>query len=208
MISDFSYTKSWRSSADFPTVENDETQVREDMQCLFDEVRDFINLRLIPAVNSLSPQSGGEESYTNLVRSAQAVDSSAVYNSVGYKNGAYISDGAESANANDCLTGCIPYEINGAQPTDVLYIKGYTGTGSASHTRLCARNAGKQKVYELNGFLSSAAIFDVDVLAAGYYKLTPISGVHESVSNVAYLQFSFAQPDGSGIIITKNEPIT
>lgn len=54
MIQDFSYTKSWRSRTDFPTVEDDEEQVREDMQCLFDELRDFLNDELQPVVNELS----------------------------------------------------------------------------------------------------------------------------------------------------------
>ncbi|MBQ2995846.1 MAG: hypothetical protein IJE22_01235 [Oscillibacter sp.] len=39
----FEYTKSWRSPADFPTVEVSEVQVREDMQCLFDEAAEGIN---------------------------------------------------------------------------------------------------------------------------------------------------------------------
>ena len=39
----FSYTKDWNSADDFPTIETDETQVRADMQCLYDEVRDYIN---------------------------------------------------------------------------------------------------------------------------------------------------------------------
>lgn len=147
-------------------------------------------------------------SYTNLIRTSEALDSSAIYNSIGYKNGHYVSNGAESTNANDCLTGCIAYEVNSStQPTDVLYIKGYTGTVEASHTRLCARNAAKAKLYEFNGFLNSNNIFDVTTLGTGYYKLTPKSDVHHSYSNIAYLQFSFNQPDGASIVITKNEEI-
>ena len=38
-----SYTKDWNSSDDFPTIETDETQVRADMQFLYDEVRDYLN---------------------------------------------------------------------------------------------------------------------------------------------------------------------
>lgn len=47
----FAYTKSWRSQADFPTVETSEVQVREDMQCLFDEAAAGINA-IIDAVNA------------------------------------------------------------------------------------------------------------------------------------------------------------
>lgn len=37
------YTKNWESQDDFPTIETDETQVRADMQCLFDEIAAYIN---------------------------------------------------------------------------------------------------------------------------------------------------------------------
>lgn len=43
MFQKLNYTKDWRNPADFPTVETDETQVRSDMQILFDEARDAVN---------------------------------------------------------------------------------------------------------------------------------------------------------------------
>lgn len=149
-------------------------------------------------------------SYTNLIRTSEALDSSAIYNGgLGYKNGYYLSTGNESVNTNDCMTGCIPYQISGSsQPTDVLYIKGYTGAANASHTRLDIRTSSKQRVAEYNGFLNSNNVFDVTVLGTGYYKLTPKSDIHHNFSNASYLQFSFNQPDGSSIVITKNEEIT
>ena len=148
-------------------------------------------------------------SYTNLVRTSQEVGSSAVYNNgLGYKNGYYISSGSEAANANDCLVGCIPYTIdNSAQPTDVLYIKGYTGSANESHTRMCVRNSSKSRITEYNGFLSDNLVFDVETLGTNYYKLTPKSGVHHNFNNIRWLQFSFHQADARTIVITKNEPI-
>lgn len=148
--------------------------------------------------------------YTNLIPLSEEVSSSAIFNSgLGYKNGYYISAGAEKANASDCLIGCIPYVISGSQPTDILYIKGYTAGASASHTRMCVRSANKSSVAEYNGFLSSNGVFDIEVLDAGtgYYKLTPKTGIHTSFSDIGWLQFSFHQADASGMIITKNEPI-
>ena len=44
------FTKNWENPGDYPTVELDETQVRKDMQSLHDEVKDYINNKLIPAV--------------------------------------------------------------------------------------------------------------------------------------------------------------
>ena len=129
---------------------------------------------------------------------------------LGYRNGYYISGGSESANAADCVTGCIPYEIisGGTQPTDVLYIKGYTGAANASHTRMNLRKTDKTHGAEYNGFLSGAAVFDVEVLGTGYYKLTPKTGLNHSFNyDVGYLRFSFAGTDGANIVITKNEPI-
>ena len=145
----------------------------------------------------------------NLIPESVEASSTEIYNSgLGYKNGYYISVGNESANTNDCITGCIPYIINTVQPTDILYIRGYTGGASESHTRMCVRSADKTRITEFNGFLSSNNIFDVEVLDTGYYKLTPKTGIHHSYTNVAWLQFSFHQPDGSKIIITKNEELS
>lgn len=141
----------------------------------------------------------------NLIPLSEEVSSTAIYNNgLGYKNGYYISSGNESANANDCMTGCIPYLISGVQPSDVIYIKGYTGAANASHTRMCLRNASKERVTEFNGFLNSNNVFDVTELGTGYYKLTPKANVYTSYS-CTYLQFSFNQSDGSPIIITLND---
>lgn len=42
-LSTFEYSKSWRSAEDFPSYEENEERVRDDMQILFDEVRDALN---------------------------------------------------------------------------------------------------------------------------------------------------------------------
>ena len=133
-----------------------------------------------------------------------------MYNGGGYKDGYYLSGGNETPSAGDCVTGCIPYTIAAdAQPTDVLYIKGYTGALSAAHTRMqtLTPDKGTRKA-QYDAFLNSNAVFDVETLGSGYYKLTPKSGIHHSVNGVGWLRFSFVGTDGSGVVITKNEPIT
>lgn len=45
-----SFTKNWENPGDYPTYEPDETQVRKDMQSLHDEVKDYINDKLIPEI--------------------------------------------------------------------------------------------------------------------------------------------------------------
>lgn len=149
-------------------------------------------------------------SYTNLVRTSEALDSTAVYNGgLGYKNGYYTSVGKESAKAGDCCTGLIPYVITSTeQPTDVLYLKGYTGAANASHTRLSTWTAGKVHKNEYNGFLASSNLFTIETLGTGYYKMTPVANLHHMINGVGYLRFSFAGTDGGDIIITRNEEIT
>ena len=148
-------------------------------------------------------------SYTNLVRESEAIDSTDVYNGgLGYKNGYYMSGGNESANAADCITGCIPYTITAdAAPTDVIYIKGYTGAANASHTRRALLTASKTTKNETNGFLASSNYFTIEKLGTDYYKMTPVANLHHSINGIGYLRFSFAGTDGVNIIITKNEPI-
>ena len=45
-----SFTKNWENPEDYPTYEPDEVQVRKDMQSLHDEVKDYINDKLIPEI--------------------------------------------------------------------------------------------------------------------------------------------------------------
>lgn len=46
----FQFTKNWNNPDDFPTVELSEEKVRADMQLLHDEVKNYLNDTLIPAV--------------------------------------------------------------------------------------------------------------------------------------------------------------
>lgn len=39
----FEFSKNWENPADFPTYEENEEQVRADMQCLYDELKDALN---------------------------------------------------------------------------------------------------------------------------------------------------------------------
>jgi len=47
-----SFTKDWTNAVDFPTYEANETKVREDMQFLYDEIKDYINDTLIEALEA------------------------------------------------------------------------------------------------------------------------------------------------------------
>lgn len=52
-VSDLAFSKVWTNPDDFPTYEGSEVKVREDMQCLYDEIKQFLNGSLIPALNAL-----------------------------------------------------------------------------------------------------------------------------------------------------------
>ena len=52
-----SYSKEWTNPTDFPTVETDEAQVRADQQLLYDEIKTFLNTKLIPALEALGVES-------------------------------------------------------------------------------------------------------------------------------------------------------
>lgn len=52
-IGSLEYSKDWTSPSDFPAVEPNEAQARQDMQYLFDEVKRYINTILIPGLKGL-----------------------------------------------------------------------------------------------------------------------------------------------------------
>ena len=55
-----SFTKDWNNASDFPSYEENETQVRADMQLLHDEVKNFINEKLIPGIETLAVPGAGD----------------------------------------------------------------------------------------------------------------------------------------------------
>ena len=52
-LNKLNFTKDWTNPSDFPTVETNEEQVRADQQLLFNEIKAFLNTKLIPALESL-----------------------------------------------------------------------------------------------------------------------------------------------------------
>ncbi len=52
-LSDLTFTRTWLSAEDFPTIEPDETTVREDLQFHPDAIKMYINETLVPAYNAL-----------------------------------------------------------------------------------------------------------------------------------------------------------
>ena len=144
--------------------------------------------------------------FTNLVLTAEAADSTDVYNGVGYKNDTYISSngqGTDVAQSGVVSTGWIPYLRNSS---NVVYIKGATLDTTSDLVRIFAYN---EKDYQNTscGYANGARILDyysVETLGDKYYKLTPIASPADSYVN--YLRISLLGT-GENLIVTVNETI-
>lgn len=66
-IGGLEFTKDWTNPVDFPTYEDNETQVRADIQCLYDEIKNYINRTLLPGLTT----NGAENT---LLSSGQSVE--------------------------------------------------------------------------------------------------------------------------------------
>ena len=54
------FKKNWNNASDFPTYEENEAQVRADLQALHDETKEFINDKLIPSIENLAVPGAGD----------------------------------------------------------------------------------------------------------------------------------------------------
>ena len=133
---------------------------------------------------------------TNLVPTSQEKGSTAVYNGIGYKNGAYVSDnGADGNDAANVVTGWIPYN------KEVIYIRGAILDLTDSHVRW--RSYFGNKTDSLFGDGSNMNnFFTIETLADQYYRLTP----KDTIKNSAYYRISLVG-SGENLIITHDEPI-
>lgn len=155
-----------------------------------------------------------DATYTNLVPTALAADGASVYNEIGYKNGAYVSDGTSyGSDANTVATGYIEYKVGQA-----IYIKG-AELNSNSHVRCyVVSSVGGTTVYAVtapaNGKWkdnSNRELFNIETLGDKYYKvtitdtfLTASGGI--SVGGTMYYRMSL-YGSGENLIITHDEPI-
>ncbi len=149
--------------------------------------------------------------YTNVLATAQAYGSTAVYNSVGYADGKYLSTSAAPYEGTDSaffLTGYMSYTPADKKP---IYIKGAVWTED-SHSRMNFFNSSKAIIGTyINGGGSSAnkmsTYFTVETLGSNYIKLTPTATqLSADAASVVYFRMSL-KGKGSGVIITIDEPI-
>ena len=161
--------------------------------------------------------------YTNLVPTAQAMNSTDPYNGTGYKNGYYLSSSSpfEGTDAATVLTGYIPYTISATGVPKTIYIKG-AAWEAISHCRMYFFVENKNSIcgpyISGNGSGNNALskYFTVETLGDKYIKLTPIastSGTNSklvetvaSATNARFVRFSL-KGTGANLIITLDEPI-
>lgn len=161
--------------------------------------------------------------YTNLVPTAQAINSTDPYNGTGYKNGYYLSSSSpfEGTDAATVLTGYIPYTISATGVPKTIYIKG-AAWAAISHCRMFffdetkSTIRGPQIAGSSTGNGSITTYYTMETLGENYYKLTPIasdSGTNSKLvqivansTNARFVRFSL-KGTGANLIITMDEPI-
>lgn len=151
---------------------------------------------------------------TNLVSTSQSVDSTAVYNGVGYKDNAYISTStkAEETVNGHALTGLIPYTIT-KESAPTIYIRGVELPDSDTYVRFTLYNSEKTVLEIMHTTAIQSTYFTKETLGDKYYKFTPAyaaSTGNTRLSNIttgnAYISLG-GKGFGEGLIVTFDEPI-
>ena len=136
-INKFSYTRDWTKPADFPTFEDDEQTVREDMQYQPNELKQFINEALVAFVN---------DSLIPLVNAlvAGTIPADSVYT-------AAIQNGAVTlAKLGEDVTAAalgVPSKVNGVEPDssgDIVLTGGDIAMSSTDPTTVAGAIGTKQ----------------------------------------------------------------
>ena len=126
-LSKLSFTKDWKNPSDFPTYEPYETQVRADLQILFDEIKTFLN----SLIDTL--ESGGASANVGVTLGEASMNLQAALNSLylGQSN-RYTKQEVTSliGEASNNLVENIEYTPN----TGVFSIKKKDGTTSTIDT--------------------------------------------------------------------------
>lgn len=161
--------------------------------------------------------------YTNLLSTAQAMDSTEPYNGTGYKDGYRLSSSSpyESAAAGYVLTGYIPYPVVAERCPSTIYIKGCTWE-NVSGCRLYFFTEAKNSMCgpQINGNGTAennllSTFYTMETLGENYFRLIPKDTgtgkwtAQQNVASVTDTEFFRISLAGSGenLIVTVNEPI-
>ena len=158
------------------------------------EVSGNIDITIAAAVNT--------PTYTNVLPTALNPDTkSGVWDSIGYRNGAYASSAKPfyGTDATCWCTGAIT-----VQPSDVIYVKGATLEGGG-HARLSAMSSYNGNSYWCKEFNALSGLATVTKLGDKYYKIV-LDSSQTNYSYIGYIMFS-ALGTGNNVVVTKNEEI-
>lgn len=166
------------------------------------------------AIGSLKIE--GEVQYTNVLKTAEAFDSTDPYNGTGYKNGVYMSGSSPYEGTDEAcmMTGYIPYTIPATGLPEAIYIKGSATWESNNHARI---RFFINKISYVEPNIQSTGIssyYTVEELGENYIKLTPVASgdtsaivaANSDVTSTMYIRMSLVGT-GDDLIITIGEPI-
>lgn len=172
-INKFSYTRDWTKPADFPTFEDDEQTVREDMQYQPNELKKFINEALVAFVN---------DSLIPLVNAlvAGTIPADSVYTAA-IQNGA-VTLAKLGADVKAAALGA-PSKVNGVEPDssgEIVLTGGDIAMSSTDPTTVAGAISTKQTQTELLSVESDIA--DADYLP--FYDTSASEGRRTLWSNI------------------------
>ena len=158
------YTKSWRNHEDFSTYEPNEARVRDDLQCLFDEMRDAFNAFLaglaagdIPFEASAAiDEDNVQDAIENVQEQLEGISQGAVPD--GSITAAKLADGA--ATEDKIGSGA----VTAAKLSDGAVLGAKLADGAVSSTKLADNAVAAGKL--ANSAVSTAKIIDLAVTAA------------------------------------------
>lgn len=160
--------------------------------------------------------------FTNLVPTAQAMNSTVAYNGVGYKDGYRLSSSSpfESGASGYVATGYIPYTMTRDKLPGTIYIKGATWN-EVSNCRMYFFTAAKTAICgpQIQGGQTNnaqlAKSYTVEQLDTDYFRLVPVDAgngkwaaqnIAATVTDMGFFRISLAG-SGANLIITVDEPI-
>ena len=172
-INKFSYTRDWTKPADFPTFEDDEQTVREDMQYQPNELKQFINEALVAFVN---------DSLIPLVNAlvAGTIPADSVYTAA-IQNGA-VTMAKLGGDVTAAALGA-PSKVNGVEPDssgDIVLTGGDIAMSSTDPTTVAGAISTKQPQTGLLAVESDIA--DADYLP--FYDASAAEGRRTLWSNI------------------------
>lgn len=152
---------------------------------------------------------------TNLVPTSLASDGVSIYNDIGYKDGAYVSDGTSyGADASTVATGFINYTVGqaiyvrGAELKNTSHVRIYFKVG-IDRSDLLSYTTPVVGTWQDVGGLTSLT---VEELGEKYYKITPderfINHSSETAVGSKLVYRMSLYGTGKNLIITHDEPIS